>query len=199
MFVALLVILNLFISFFNARSVGRVWVETKALGGAVRIVAWAGAIQSAVGFTYCYAIILGFLLTTFGILPVEVLNFMLSLVYLAIIIPLIGSGIIIMIESWIVAFRERSLVNCGIAVWNTFAQAYNTYSAIKSFEAVWESVSGGFGHIMDSDGDSDDAKFKLAIIVAIFALVGGILTTVLIVGKYSASLPVPEKAIARHS
>ncbi len=33
--------LNLVISFLNARNVGRVWAETKAIGGWIRVVAWA--------------------------------------------------------------------------------------------------------------------------------------------------------------
>ena len=191
--VTLVVILNLVISFFNARSVGRVWAESKALGGWIRLVVWAGAVQSAVGFTYCYSVILGFLLYHFGVLPPEAFNFLLGFVYIAIVIPLIGSGIIITIESWIVAYRERNLANCGVAVWNTFAQFHNTYNAISSFGGVWDKISGKFGDIFDSDSDSDNVKTKLALLVAIIALVGGILTTTLIVGKYAASIPMPDR------
>ena len=35
--------LNLVISFLNARNVGRVWAETKAIGGWIRVVAWASS------------------------------------------------------------------------------------------------------------------------------------------------------------
>lgn len=48
---------NLVISFLNARNVGRVWAETKAVGGWIRVLAWCGAIQSAIGFTYVYAVL----------------------------------------------------------------------------------------------------------------------------------------------
>ena len=37
--------LNLVISFLNARNVGRIWAESKAVGGWVRLLAWCGAIQ----------------------------------------------------------------------------------------------------------------------------------------------------------
>ena len=53
-------ILNLVISFLNARNVGRIWAETKAVGGWIRLLAWCGAIQSAVGFTFVYAIVVSY-------------------------------------------------------------------------------------------------------------------------------------------
>ena len=197
--ITFLVILNLFISFFNARSVGRIWAESKALGGFIRLVVWAGAIQSAVGFTYCYSIVLGALLYITGIFPKEVFTFMMSFVYIAIIVPLIGSAIIITIESWIVFFREKSLVNGGITVWNTFATIHDTYHAINSFGTVLKTVSGGFKTIFESNGDDDDIKVKiilLAIFVAIIALGAGIFSTVLIIKKYTSSLPIPEGSCA---
>ena len=196
-FITFLVILNLFISFFNARSVGRIWAESKALGGFIRLVVWAGAIQSAVGFTYCYSIVLGALFYIIGILPKEAFTFMMSFVYIAIIVPLIGSAIIITIESWIVFFREKSLVNGGITVWNTFATIHDTYRAINSFGTICKTVFSGFGEIFKSNGDDDEIKVKiilLAILVAIIALGAGIFSTVFIIKKYTSSIPIPERS-----
>src|SRR6266436_2256340 len=48
----LLLILNFAISWFNAWSVGRVWIESKMIGGLFRMTVWCGAIMSAFGFTW---------------------------------------------------------------------------------------------------------------------------------------------------
>ena len=68
-----------------------------------------------------------------GYLPPAMLGVMMNLIYIMIIVPLIGSGIFITIQSWIAFARDKSLSNLGVAGWNTFAQAYNTYNAIQSF------------------------------------------------------------------
>jgi hypothetical protein len=57
----LLLILNFAISWFNAWSVGRVWTESKMIGGFFRMTVWCGAIMSACGFTWVYIALLGLL------------------------------------------------------------------------------------------------------------------------------------------
>ena len=100
-------ILNLVISFLNARNVGKVWAESRAVGGWIRLLAWCGAIQSAVGFTFVYAIVVAYIAVSTGYLPPQLMGVMLNLIYLLIIIPLIGSGIFITIQSWINFAREK--------------------------------------------------------------------------------------------
>ena len=51
-------LLNFGISFWNAYAVGLAWVETKHSGGWPRVTAWAGAVMSACGFSWCYLFIL---------------------------------------------------------------------------------------------------------------------------------------------
>ena len=132
--------LNLVISFLNARNVGHVWAESKAVGGWIRLLAWCGAIQSAAGFTFVYAVVVGYIAVSTGYLPTAMLGVMMNLIYIMIIVPLIGSGIFITIQSWIAFARDKSLSNLGVAGWNTFAQAYNTYNAIQSFGPALDSV-----------------------------------------------------------
>ncbi len=139
--------LNLVISFLNARNVGRVWAETKAIGGWIRVVAWAGAIQSAIGFTYVYAFIVAYIAVSTGL---------------------------------------------GVAGWNTFATAYNTYNAIQSFGPALDSVQQGLGGLFGGDGDSDDSAARVILLAAI-VLLAGVLTTNVIIRRYEASLPVSEE------
>ena len=185
-------ILNLVISFMNARNVGRVWAESKAVGGWVRVLTWCGAIQSAVGFTFVYAIVIAYIAVSTGYLPPQMLNVLMSLVYLLIIIPAIGSGILITIQSWINFARDKSLMNLGMAGWNTFAQAYNTYNAIQSIGPALDTVQEGLGGLFDGDGDSDNSSLRVILLAAI-VLLAGVMTTTVIIRRYEASLPVSEE------
>ena len=184
-------ILNLVISFLNARNVGRIWAESKAVGGWIRLLAWCGAIQSAVGFTFVYAIVVSYIAVSTGYLPASMLGLLSSLIYLMIIVPAIGSGIIITIQSWINFAREKSLMNLGVAGWNTFAQAYNTYNAIQSFGPALDTVQEGLGGLFDGDGDSDNSTMRVILLAAII-LLAGVMTTTVIIRRYEASLPVSE-------
>ena len=185
-------ILNVVISFINARNVGRIWAESRAVGGWIRLLAWAGAIQSAVGLTYVYGILVSYIAVSAGYLPPQMFSALMSLIYLFIIIPAIGSGIIITIQSWINFSRDKSLMNLGVAGWNTFAQAYNTYNAVQSFGPALSSVQESLGGLFDGDSDSDNSTARVLLLAAII-LLAGVLTTSVIIRRYEASLPVSEE------
>ena len=188
----LILLLNLGISFFNARSVGKVWAESKAVGGWIRLLAWCGAIQAAVGFTFVYVYVVGFIAVTSGYLSASTMNIFSSLMYVMLIVPAIGTGIIITIQSWINFVREKSLMNLGVAGWNTFAEAYNMYNAVQSFGGALDTVQNGLGGLFDSDGDSDSSTARVILLAAI-ALLAGVLTTSVIIRRYEATLPVSEE------
>ena len=102
----ILMLVNLVISFFNARSCGKVWAESKAIGGWFRACVWAGAIMAASGFTMVYSVVLAFVGVMTGYIPESALPFLSSFVYILIIVPVIGSGFIILTKS----SYERSLL-----------------------------------------------------------------------------------------
>ena len=190
-FTLLLLVINLGISFWNARVTGKNWLESKAAGGWIRIVTWSGAIMSAVGFTYCYAIIITLLGTSFGIIPTAVAKLIMNLTFIGLAIPLLGAGYIITIESWIRAVREKSLLNTSAAVWNTFASAYNTYTTVKTFGNALDSIKNS---IDDKGADVDlDSDFGKALILVILVLFGGVVTTAVIMKKYIGTMPIPER------
>ena len=80
----LLVLVNIGISYWNAKQAGRVWAESKGVGGWIRILVWCAAIQSAVGFTSAYAIILATLAIVLSF------AFYIPVVLWADIVPLVG-------------------------------------------------------------------------------------------------------------
>lgn len=174
----LLMALNFLISWFNAWACGKAWVETKAVGGVAHFMNWMGAIMSACGFTWVYLIILALIAGAAGWLDDRYVEAMLSLGYLVIIGPILGSGLAITLDSWAYFWRKKSLGSGAVAGWNTFAQAYNTYQAVSAIPEALGSVFdafGGKGSRSKSDGKS--AMAMIAILLVVLALVGGVLTT----------------------
>lgn len=177
----LLVIINLAISIFNAWSVGRSWAEAKNAGGWTRFMSWMGGVMSAVGFTWIYLILAAEIFGPGGLgkLNAKYVEGMWSLGYLAIVIPLIGSGIAITIDSWAYFWRRRTWGSGGLAAWNTFADIFNIVQAMETVPGALKEVSGLFSS--DGDDDASATMAKWAIGLAIFAVLAGILTTVFIV------------------
>ena len=166
-------ILNFLISIFNAWSCGKSWVYTKQAGGVSHFMNWMGAIMSACGFTWCYTIVIAFGCSLAGWLSSEQLIATLNLGYLAIILPLLGSGLAITVQSWVHFIRRPSLLNGGLTAWNTFAQVRNTMSAMHAIPSALEKVASA----LTGDSDGDNAPATIMILVVVFSILGGVLTT----------------------
>lgn len=191
----ILMLVNLGISFWNARIAGMSWEESKAVGGWVRTSVWAGAVMAAVGFTSVYGFIVLLVGVGAGWLPAGTAAVASSLLYLMMIIPCLGSGLIIMGESWVCLARERSLANIGVAAWNTLAMAHNAWSAYNSLGKAWESVTKSASDALGmNDGDIDtDSDFIKAVIAVAIAVFGGVLTTVVIMRRYMGTVTLPAR------
>ncbi len=198
LFIIILILgFNTFISWLNARTVGLVWVEVKHIGGWQRVMAWAGAVMSASGFTWTYLFV--FLIGGFytqdsfldpgqpPVITIESIQAGFSLGYLIIIPGVLISGLMIWINSLIEAWRHRDLPSAGIAGWNTFAQVHNTYRAIEGIPEALRSVKGFFG----GKGGKDKGGMILLLLV-VMALLAGILTTWVIINQYAGSRPLPK-------
>lgn len=204
---AVVVLLNFGISWWNARAVGSAWAETKHTGGWARLVAWSGAVMSAAGFTWCYTLIMAIIAGTITHVPegktvaepylsAEYVRALCELGYVFIIVPILGSGIIITLHSWREAFKRRTLGSGAVAGWNTFAQIHNTWSAVSEMPGVIKHLTGVF------DGDKDN-KFRIILILAVLALFGGILSTFFIArsamqsAAYDARYDLNERRMSR--
>ncbi len=180
-----LLLINAAISAFNAWSVGRSWADVKASGsGWQKIVVVSAFIMSGCGFTWCYLIIFGFIANGMGYLDPDTVVAMLQLGYLVVILPILGSGLAIWIDSVSTAFRRRDLGSVGTAAWNTFAMAHNTYSAVRNIGGILKALGKFF------KGGSGKGKAQLLVIaLVILALLLGFITTYVIVmvsaGNYS--------------
>lgn len=179
----LLLIINLAISTYNAWVVGKSWADVKAIGSTWQKVVVASAfIMSGCGFTWCYLVIFGLIAIGFGLLDLESIQAMLNLGYVVIILPILGSGIAIWIDSVSTAYRRRNLSSIGVAAWNTFAQAHNMYSALTSLGPIMKSLGTFF------KGGSSKGKGQLLVIVlVVIALLLGFITTYVIAMKSASS------------
>ncbi|MBV8177130.1 MAG: hypothetical protein JO151_21575 [Verrucomicrobia bacterium] len=169
----LLLILNFAISWFNAWSVGRVWVESKMMGGFSRMTVWCGAVMSACGFTWVYIALLGMLAQSFQWLPARYIQGIYSLGYLVIILPLIGSGLGIAVSSWVQFWRQKNLINGGIAAWNTYAQISNVVSAVRF---VPEAIGNVFSAFKGDDDEEDNRALLVMLTVVLVAVGAGVMT-----------------------
>jgi hypothetical protein len=178
LFVLILLVLNFGISWFNARSVGRSWADSKAIGGWPRFMVWSGAVMSASGFTWCYLVLLVLIATATGLLPMRYVQVALELGYVLIIFPALGSGIAIWMDSVTTAWRRRDAASVGVAGWNTFAMAHDTCEAATTLPGIFKDLGSGFS---EGDDDAEGKLLYLAVLIVVLALCGGIFTTMAIV------------------
>lgn len=195
-FVILVWVVNFGISIWNAYAVGKAWVETKYSGGWARFVAWAGAVMSASGFSWCYLIILTYAAYGLGWLDNEHVSIAMSLGYILLIPAVLTSGMVITLDSWARTYRRTTLMNLGRSAWNTYAQIHNTFHAIGNVDLA-------FGNVIDglrtkgsggSDKKGGAVVFILVFVLVMLALISGVLTTAVIISRVAATTPLPEAA-----
>lgn len=187
-----LLILNFGISWFNAYSVGRSWADSKAIGGWPRFITWCGAVMSAAGFTWCYLFVYAFIAAATGKLPQNYIELILNLGYAVIILPILGSGLAIWIDSVTTAWRRRDAASVGVAAWNTFAMVHNTYEAARTMPKILSSLGKAF-----SKGNGQAKLILAAVLLVILAVCAGALTTSAIVR--STARKYANKVITQHS
>lgn len=203
--IVLLLALTFGISWWNAYVAGVNWIEARIAGGFARLLVWSAAIQSACGFTVCLAAAAAFLAWGTGYVPPQALKLLMELTYLLLILPVIGSGLVITAHGWMAFARERSVLNAGVAAWNTYAMASDLVDAIRVLPGVMGNVGEAFGKAFSGDGDEDELVGKLGagvvVVVCLIAaccILGGVLLTAEIVKRHAGTRPValPERARA---
>lgn len=187
------------VSWLSAWIVGKSWVESKAVGGWIRLVAWAGAVKAACGFTVVYLGLLGGGLYATGLIDDSIVDLVLSLGYLLVVPPFLMAGSIITIESWRLWYRHRSLLSLAAAEWNVYADLHNAMQVMDTLPSVAGHVGSMIGKAFNGDGDTDSkdsgkaltkAAVVLAFLIVTVAVLAGVLTTVVLVKRYAATDPI---------
>ena len=195
---ALVWVLNFAISVWNAYAVGKVWVEARHEGGWHRFLCWMGAILSACGFTWCYLIFLALTAAHFQWISEEQVTAALNLGYVLLIPFLLFAGYAVTLDSWVQAYRQGGFLNYGAAAWNTYASIHNSYSAYRNVGGAFASLGNFFGggRSRDRDGDGPNPVILVLLLVAL-ALLGGIMTTAVIIRRVAGTDPLPQQPPTR--
>ncbi|MDR2716490.1 MAG: hypothetical protein LBB89_00285 [Treponema sp.] len=183
-------VLNFIISWHNSIAVGRMWSESKVIGGSFRILTVAGYIMAVTGFTTVYGCLL--LLIAPYIIPLipylsefpisDLLTLTSDMLYVLIATFIIPSGFIIWYHSAVRFWREKTLKNGLVAGWNTYAQIRNTVNAAKNMpSAIGRIAKALFGGRGRKKGNAVIVLF--AVFVLIIAVCGGWLTASAIMKK----------------
>lgn len=197
MFVLFLVMmLNFGISIWNASVVGRYWSEKKQLPTWSQVVLWAGAVMSVCGFFIVYLVLVTMVMqethgfeffaslwkVTLEPADIEMLvQNIFDLGYLMCIFFVIGSGLIIMVHSWMVAYVRRDFLSYGVAGYNTGANLYNVVRATRHVPQAVGSLAKGFGRMrLRGKGAAGLVLFLMFLLPIVISLTGAIVTTVLI-------------------
>src|SRR5262245_40972448 len=177
--VVILLVINFAISWFNAYSVGRSWADSKVIGGWLRFMVWCGAVMSASGFTWCYLVGFALIGTSTDLLPMKYIQVALELGYVVVILPTLGSGIAIWMDSVTTAWRRRDTASAAVAAWNTYAMAHDTCEAATILPRVFKDLYRSFS-VADED-DKEGLPFLLATLTVFLVLSLGVITTAAIV------------------
>ncbi len=195
-FIILVWLLNFGISVWNAYAVGSAWVETKHSGGWPRLIAWAGAVMSASGFSWCYMIVLVGAAYGLNWLTWEQVALTLQIGYILLIPGILSSGLLITLDSWAHAYRTRRIGDIGVAGWNTYAQIHNTFHAFKDLEKAYTSVVDSLSG-RSENSDSKGVAFVLVFVIVIVAILSGFLTTAVIIRRVAGNNDLPDTSYGR--
>ena len=172
-------VLNFGISFWNAYAAGAYFTESKIIGGWTRFITWCALVMSACGFTWVYLTLLTMGAVAGHWLTPEDGELMFKLGYLIIILPVLGSGFGLWINSLVNAYRQRTFGNFAVAGWNTYAQFRNTWEAASNAPNFLRDVIDGLSS-KNRKSSKDGAAAILLILLVILAVAGGAITTGLI-------------------
>lgn len=183
-------VLNGAICWWNCFVIGSSW-HTVANEGSwwQKTVVYSAVVQSALGFTWCFSIILSGILLLYSFMApsklshedaMSIFELFNGLTYLIIVPGIVISGLALMVQSWVQAYRTRSLASGVVAGWNTFAQLSNTISMFRHIGPVFDAVR---------KAATDNLKknvFVVALCLAVLSLIGGIYLTYRLIEMYAA-------------
>jgi len=155
--IALYLLFTLLISILNAFWAGSVWLEMKVMGWAGKLLVYSVAVMSLCGFMWFNLICETFLVEAARAhnlhgkyvnwvysLPPHYTDYLYSLGYLIIILPIIGAGIVMTVWSWVAFSRRRSWSTGAGAFYNSGATLYNIWGSIRVIPQALSNVGSMF-------------------------------------------------------
>jgi hypothetical protein len=166
-FTILIMIFNLLISMWNAYSTGYNSVALQKYRGKFadffQIANSFGLVLSFAGAAYALTYFLSLIASSIGYISSDIVTLIAAYNLLVFGGLLTFSGIIIAVESVLVAYMQRNFWSIAIAIYNSIASIWNVYAYISSFKTA-TSIIGSF----ENDNDS---KLKAILIIIVAALI----------------------------
>ena len=99
----------------------------------MRAVAYSGIGLAYCGASYVMLIVVGYIAYFFGYITADVVDAVLGLDFLFFGLLIIGFGLMVTIQSIIMAVKRRSLGGIAVAIWNIFAEVWDIASYAEGF------------------------------------------------------------------
>ena len=166
----LVFLINPVIAYFNAKNVGECWTEVAQSSLWEKSILISALVQSVIGFSMPS---LGILLIVGYFTKFLTLNEIylgIDLFWISAIIPLVGSGLIITIQSVKNAIKEKSLSSGLVAAWNVGATVENFIDLFYNFGSVLKDIG-------KRSDDENDVGVMMIVILVVCALFSGFLFT----------------------
>ena len=172
--ILLVFIVNPVIAYFNAYGVGRIWNSMAAATKWEKAIAVSALIQSVIGFSMPMVAIISFIGYVTKYLNMNEIHLVMDLFWLSVIVPIIGSGLIITIQSVRDAIKYRSFGSIATAAWNVGAMINNIVDMFSNFGSILSDATK-----RASDDDENPAILFIAIFVVIVSIGSGAALTCL--------------------
>lgn len=161
----IILIIDFVISIWNAYAsgfnIGLLQKKKIDAGKFSRISSYAGLGLSFVGMAYVLIIVISLAGNSLGYVDVGTVNFALAFDFLVFGILIIGLGLLVTIQSVIIAAQRKSIGSVLVAVFNVFAEVWDIASYVSGFK---ESVN-------MLKGENKDEQANAAIIVVVAVLI----------------------------
>ncbi len=181
--VAGLFILNLLITWWNAKQIGSTWFEAKIVGGWRRFMSWMGAVMVFCGVTWCLSLVVGVVLLLTNVLPPDAVGLMLEICFVVMAPCLLVSLYAITLDSWRIAFQTGRLGDTAIAGWNTFATIYDTAQIADGIGPALGDIFEKAGKV--ASGDDEAGCYIMAGLIALAILASSATITALLIHYYA--------------
>ena len=164
---AVILIFDFAISVWNAYSSGyNIGMLRKiGKGGFSKAAAYSGLGLAFAGITYVLIVVLSMVAYALQYVGIGAVEYALGFDFLVFGLMIIGFGLMVTIQSIIVAAHRKSFGSIGIAIWNTFAEVFDIASYAESFRA---SVS-----MLKSDKEE---RANAYVIILVALLIGYLIT-----------------------
>ncbi|MCL5054768.1 MAG: hypothetical protein M1169_02325 [Firmicutes bacterium] len=139
-----------------------------------KVCAYSGLGEAYVGLTYVLIIIIGYIALQLQYIDFQTFQVLLTLNFLVFGFLIIGFGVMLTVQSIIIAYKQRTAASIFAALYNTFAEVWDIANYIEGFKQATSILTGsrnaekGWGRGRSKD-QGQAAVFILVIVAMLLA------------------------------